>query len=59
MEYSVTVWHTPIREWKEGLYRLTYRREWVLERNCWRDVVVRQERCEESGSQPAQPISIH
>jgi len=44
MEYSVTVWCTPVRECKEVLYRLTYRREWMPERNCWRDVVVKQER---------------
>ena len=44
MEYSVTVWRTPIGEWKEVLYTLTYRREWVPERDCWRDVVVRQQR---------------
>jgi hypothetical protein len=44
MEYSVQVWRTPIREWKEVLFRLTYRREWIPELNCWRDVVVRQER---------------
>jgi len=44
IEYSVTVWRTPIGEWKEVLYRLTYRREWLPERSCWRDVVVRQER---------------
>ena len=44
MEYSVTVWRTPVREWKEVLYRLTYRREWIQELNCWRDMLVRQER---------------
>lgn len=48
MEYSKTAWCTPIGERQEVLYRLSYRREWVPERNCWRDVVVRQERCEES-----------
>ena len=48
MEYSVTVWRTPIGEWKEVLYRLTYWSEWLPERNCWRDVVVRQERCQEN-----------
>ena len=47
VEYSITVWRTPIGEWKEVLYRLTYRREWMPERNCWRDTVVRQERCRE------------
>jgi len=47
MEYSITVWRTPIGEWQEVLYRLTYRREWMPERNSWREVVVRQERCEE------------
>jgi hypothetical protein len=47
IEYSVTVWRTPIGEWMEILYRLTYRREWMPERNYWRDIVVRQERCEE------------
>jgi hypothetical protein len=44
MEYSVTVWRTPVREWKEVLYRLTYRREWIPERNCWRDVLVKDQR---------------
>jgi hypothetical protein len=44
MEYSVTVWRTPIGEWKETLFRLTFRREWVEELGCWRDVVVGQER---------------
>jgi len=43
-EYSVTVWRTAIREWSETLFRLTFRREWVAERNCWRDVLVKQER---------------
>ena len=47
VEYSVMVWRTPIGEWKEILYLLTYRREWMPERNCWRDIVVRQERCEQ------------
>jgi hypothetical protein len=47
MEYSITVWRTPIREYKEVLYRLTYHREWMPERSCWREFVVRQERCEE------------
>ena len=46
MEYSVTVWRTPVREWKEVLYRLTYRREWIPERNCWRDVLLRCQRIE-------------
>ena len=44
MEYSVTVWRTPVRESKEVLYRLTYRREWMPERNCWRDMLVGQQR---------------
>jgi hypothetical protein len=44
MEYSVTVWRTPVREWKEVLYRLTYRREWIPELNCWRDVLVKDQR---------------
>lgn len=44
MEYSVTVLRTPVRESKEVLYRLTYRREWVPERNFWRDTLVGQER---------------
>jgi len=44
MEYWVEAWHTPIGEWREVLFRLTYRREWLPERNCWRDVVVKQER---------------
>ena len=36
MEYSVTgVAHTD-RGWEEVLYR--YPREWLPERNCWRDV---------------------
>ena len=46
MEYSVTVWRTPVREWKEVLYRLSYRREWMPERNCWRDVLVNVARME-------------
>ena len=44
MEYSVTVWRTPIRESKETLFRLTFRREWIQERNCWRDMLVAQQR---------------
>jgi hypothetical protein len=44
MEYSITVWRTPIGESKEVLYCLTFRREWVPELNCWRDVVVRQQK---------------
>lgn len=44
MEYSITVWRTPVREWMEVLYRLTYRREWVAERSCWRDVLVKEEK---------------
>jgi hypothetical protein len=47
VEYSVMAKRTPIGEWKEVLYRLTYRTEWMAERNCWRDIVVKQERCEE------------
>lgn len=46
MEYSVTVWRTPIREGNETLFRLPFRREWVPERNCRRDVVIKQERWE-------------
>ena len=44
MEYSVTVWRTPVRESKEVLYSLTYRREWAPELNCWRDTLVGQQR---------------
>ena len=44
MEYSVTILRTPVRESKEVLYCLTYRREWVPERNCWRDMLVGQQR---------------
>lgn len=44
MEYSVTVWRTPVRESVEVLYDLTYLREWMPEQNCWRDMLVRQER---------------
>ncbi len=58
MEYSVTVWRTPIGEWKEVLYRLTYRREWLPERNCWRDVVVRQETREMLGNADSQLSQI-
>lgn len=47
VEYSIVVWRTPIGEWKEALYLLTFRREWMPERNCWREIVVRQERCKE------------
>lgn len=47
VEYSVMGWRTPIGEWKEVLYFLTFRREWMPERNCWREVVVKQERCKE------------
>ena len=45
VEYSVRVWRTPIGEWEKVLHLLTYRREWMPERNCWRDIVVKQERC--------------
>jgi len=44
MEYSVTVWRTPVRESKEAFYHLTYRREWIQEQNCWRDTLVREQR---------------
>jgi hypothetical protein len=44
VEYLVKVWRTPIRGCKEVLYRLTFRRDWLPERNCWRDMLVRQER---------------
>jgi hypothetical protein len=44
MEYSVKVWRTPVRESKEVLYHLTYRKEWMPERNLWREMLVRQER---------------
>ena len=43
MESSVTVWRTPVRG-KEVLYQLTFRREWIVELNHRRDVLVRQER---------------
>jgi hypothetical protein len=43
MEYSVTVWRTPVRESKEVLFRLTYRKEWMSERNLWRHTLVRQQ----------------
>ena len=33
MEFVVIVWRTPVRESKEVLHRLTYRREWMPERN--------------------------
>ena len=32
MEYSVTVWRAPVREGKEVLCQLTFRREWIVER---------------------------
>lgn len=53
MEYSVTVWRTPVRESKEVLYRLTYRREWVAERGFWRDTLAYQtkEKMVETASQ--------
>jgi len=44
LEYSITVWRTPIGESKEVLYCLTFRREWIPELNCWRDVVVKQQK---------------
>jgi hypothetical protein len=44
MEYVVSVWRTPVRESKEVLYHLTYRREWIPEQNCWRDILVSQQR---------------
>lgn len=40
MEYSVTVLRTPVRESKEVLWCLTYRREWVPEQKCCRDMLV-------------------
>ena len=43
MEYSITVWRTPVRESKQVLYHLTFRREWVQELNCWRDTLVSQQ----------------
>jgi len=43
MEYSVTVWRTPVRESKEVLHYLTFRREWIQELNCWRDTLVSQQ----------------
>ncbi len=47
VEYSVLVWRIPIGEWENVLYLLTYRREWMPKRNCWRDIFLRQERCKE------------
>jgi len=44
MEYSIAVWRTPVREWNAVLFQLTYRREWLPERNCWRDVLIKQEK---------------
>jgi len=44
MEYSVKVWRTPVRESKEVLYRLTYRKEWMSERSLWRHMLVKQHR---------------
>ena len=53
-EYSVSVWRTPILEWKEVLYHLTYRREWMPERNSWLDTLVTQQReCYGSATQDA------
>jgi len=43
-EYSITGWRTPVGEWMEVLYRLTFRREWIPEIGRWRDVVVKQEK---------------
>jgi len=43
MEYSVTVWRTPVRESKEVLHYLTFRRDWIQELNCWRDTLVSQQ----------------
>ena len=42
----VTTLPGPTRKRKPSpyLYRLTYRREWVPERNCWRDMLVGQQR---------------
>ena len=44
MQYTIQMWCTPIGEFRSSLFELTYRREWVLERNCWRDVLVGQRR---------------
>lgn len=46
MEYVVSVWRTPVRESKEVLYDLTYRREWLPERSCWRDILISQQRAD-------------
>lgn len=44
MQYTIQEWCTPIGELRSSLFELTYRREWVLERNCWRDLLVGQRR---------------
>ena len=44
VEFVAIVWRTPVRESKEVLHRVTYRREWMPERNCWRYTLVNQER---------------
>mgnify|MGYP001026619433 CR=1 FL=1 len=40
MQYTIQGWRTPIGEFRSSLFELTFGREWVLERNCWRDVLV-------------------
>jgi len=44
MQYTIQEWCTPIGELRSSLFELTYRRECVLERNCWRGVLVGQRR---------------
>lgn len=44
MQYTIQKWCTPIGEFRSSLFELTYHREWILERNCWREVLVGQRR---------------
>jgi hypothetical protein len=44
MDYSVKVLRTPVRESRQVLFQLTFRREWMFERELWRDILVSQKR---------------
>jgi hypothetical protein len=46
--YSIEVMCSPVREVGQVFFRLTYRREWIMERELWRDTLVGQERIGEA-----------
>jgi hypothetical protein len=47
--YSIEVMRSPVREFGQAFFRLKYRREWITERELWRDTLVSQERISKDG----------